>query len=190
MKAGLSRRGDGGRLHGSRGSRDPFQLGREDHRLLRRQQRPNARDRRAGRRDLQEQLDGARVEQDRSEGPVVTSSPWATAAASSRRSSAPARASTRASATSSLAWCRPLRPAQRGRLAGARAQHDRRHPGAGSARGCCHLAAQDQLRCCRNGVSKTDAKTRANAIVSGTPRASETRKAGTPCGTRPTTSFS
>jgi GTPase SAR1 family protein len=43
---------------------------------------------------------------------------------------------------------------------------------------------------CRNGVSKTDAKTRANAIVSGTASASVTTKAGTPCGTRPATSFS
>ena len=41
---------------------------------------------------------------------------------------------------------------------------------------------RDGLRRRRNGVSNTDAKTRANTIVSGSTRASETRKAGTPCG--------
>ncbi len=47
--------------------------------------------------------------------------------------------------------------------------------------------ARDELRRCRNGVSKTAAKPRANPIVSGSTRASETRKAGTPSGTRPAT---
>ncbi len=47
-----------------------------------------------------------------------------------------------------------------------------------------------RLRLRRNGVSKTDAKTRANTIVSGTTRASETTKAGTPWRTRPATIFS
>ena len=46
------------------------------------------------------------------------------------------------------------------------------------------------LRPARNGISKTDAKTRANTIVSGTTRASETTKAGTPGRTRPATIFS
>ena len=47
-----------------------------------------------------------------------------------------------------------------------------------------------RLRRRRNGASKTDAKTRAKTIVSGSTRASETTKAGTPWGTRPATSFS
>ena len=43
------------------------------------------------------------------------------------------------------------------------------------------------LRRRRNGVSKTAAKPHANTIVSGSTRASETRKNGTPSGTRPAT---
>jgi len=54
-------------------------------------------------------------------------------------------------------------------------------------RSVCAVPRQGAVR---NGVSKTDAKTRANTIVSGTARASETTKAGTPGGTRPATIFS
>ena len=52
------------------------------------------------------------------------------------------------------------------------------------------LVAGERLTRRRNGVSKTDAKTRANTIVSGTTRASETTKAGTPWRTRPATILS
>src|SRR3954469_13264406 len=51
-------------------------------------------------------------------------------------------------------------------------------------------AREPAARSRRKGVSKAAAKTRANEIVSGTTRRRETRKAGTPRGTRPATIFS
>ena len=80
---------------------------------------------------------------------------------------------------------------QDGERDGRAPRPDRRpQRGARSARGRCRRVAPERLRFCRNGDSKTDAKPRANTIVSGSTRASVTTKAGTPWLTRPATIFS
>ena len=83
---------------------------------------------------------------------------------------------------------RPRR-VRRARPSARRAERDQRPDGAVRPRPP-RARDVDRLRLCRNGVSKTDAKTRANTIVSGSTRASETTKAGTPWRTRPATIFS
>ena len=80
------------------------------------------------------------------------------------------------------------RRVRRARPSARRAEGDQRPDGAVRPR--APRPGSGRLRLRRNGVSKTDAKARANTIVSGTTRASETTKAGTPWRTRPATIFS
>ena len=78
-------------------------------------------------------------------------------------------------------WPRHVR---RARPSARRAERDQRPDGAVRPR----PPRPDERR--RNGISKTDAKARANTIVNGRTRAIMTRKAGTPWRTRPATIFS